>query len=95
MKEIIRKALLECPRGSSLEGYTDLIEARLKEAGFGKLDPYLLGFLDQLRHGLKDTSESLGRIIESVSLLSLSKDKCETILRLIEEPKEKQAGGKT
>jgi len=71
-----------------------MLRIRNLEAGYGKLDPYLLSFLDQLRHGLKDTTESLGRIIESVSLLSLSKDRCEKILRLIEESKEKQPGVK-
>lgn len=65
------------------------IAVTLTNAGYGKLDVFSLTMMDQLRHGVGSLVNSLGEIIKRTELLSVERDKCEAILRVIDSAKER------
>lgn len=83
MKEIIKKALLECPRGSGVEAYAEIIEKRLVEEGYGKVAPNLLAAIVNFRHSLGSLQEDLRAIVRKTDLLALSDEKCTQLLNII------------
>lgn len=93
MKTIIEEVLKESPaihegRISSLEHLAGEIAYRLIDAGYCKIDPYMLTFIDQLTVGLKDFQKNLNTIRENMQFLELTDEKVGRILNIIEHARQ-------
>lgn len=88
MQDIIEEGIRRL-EGITYEQIACEIAADLTAAGYGRLDVFSLTMMDQLRHGVGSLVNSLGDIIRRTELLSVERDKCEAILRIIDHAKER------
>ena len=89
MMEIIQNTLHTCGEISHEQLACEIANA-LRTAGYEKQDLFLLGFFEQLRHGLIAFQKNLKEIKERVSYLDMTEERCNTILGLLEHEKQRR-----